>query len=206
MTLKRTAAILFGFSVVACAGENVKVVSDFDGKRESIERMSTIIGEAASEGATLVRFPGGQWRWHAMTRLELPRKKKLEHTEFETAAIDLSASIREWITTHKVRAVQIAIDKDAPAEVFFKIERLLTGMSVPYALVGGTEVGRGRMLVHETDGRARSIPLDEPSGEQGGAPNRLPTVCLTVARSFGSVLVLATFACGGRIDGLKCSA
>ncbi len=165
MSLKIAIFFLLGTPLFSNAGE--KEISRFNGEKESIERMSAIIRQAAREGSTVVRFPDGQWIWHDLTRLELPPKRELLRKEFDATSADLDESIRKWITERNIKAVQIAIDKESPARLFFKVENLLTGMGMPYALVGGAEVDPDRIILHEADGGVRSLPPKELKGEDG---------------------------------------
>lgn len=169
MTTMTTLAGLLAICIFANAGEIV--IASFDGEKESVQRMSEIIRRAAVGGATFVRFPDGQWKWHDLGRLGLPQKPDLVRKEYEIGAPEMEKNVREWIAKHNVKAVQIAIAKEAPANVFFKIERLLTGLNIPYGLVSGAEVARGKLLLLETNGVARVIPLQEPKSEQGVPPN-----------------------------------
>lgn len=165
MRLFITLSILLAAFVVASADE--RVVSDFDGEKDSIARMREIIRIKAEEGATVVRFSDGQWRWHDLTSLGLPLKQKMAQRKFERAAARHDSTIRDWVTKHGVKAVVISVNNKEPANIFFEIERLLTELKLPYALAAGGEVEPGNFLLQETNGRVRSIAPKEPKGEGG---------------------------------------
>ena len=132
--------------------------------------MELIIRQAAREGATVVRFPEGKWKWYDLTCLQLPPRPMPIERDFDSGAPDLEEQIRQWITEHKIKAVQIAIDADAPAKLFFKAESILSDLKLPYAVIGGAKLGQGRILLSETDGRVQSQPVQNHKGEQGVAP------------------------------------
>ena len=166
MTIWKTPLILYSFAIFASAEE--VSVPDF-GEKESCGKMAVIIQEKATKGATVVRFPTGQWKWHDLTRMELPSKKEMARHEFERDAQELVGEVRKWITTNDVRAVVVVVNDATPADTFFKIERVLTDLHVPYGLASGGNVDNDKIRLIETDGRVVSIPHEQPKGEQDAA-------------------------------------
>ena len=162
-----TLSIFLAASVLVSAGE--QVVSDFDGEKDTIERMGSVIRKRAAEGATVVRFPDGQWRWYDLTCLDLPPKQEMAERKFIRASAQLDSTIRDWVAKRGVKAVVISVNNKAPANTFFEIERILAQLKLPYALAIGGDVEPGSFLLQETDGHVRSIAPKKQKGEQDGA-------------------------------------
>ena len=92
----RTTA-LTSIIVVLCtiAGAAEQVISGFDGKLESVERMSSIIRDEAAAGATVVNFAGGRWSWHDLTRLDVPQKAVMSKIELLHESPDYDAAAKK---------------------------------------------------------------------------------------------------------------
>ena len=68
-----------------------------------------------------------------------------------------------------MKAVLVEIDKRSIANAFFRIERVLSALGIPYQLLVRETIGAESLILRETAGRASSAPSAKPHGEQDGA-------------------------------------
>ena len=157
---------------LAVGGE--RVVAEFDAKSRSIGELISAIETEVKQGATVVRFPGGRWKWHDLTKLKLKpvEDDNLVKIQIKLAEVKLRSAVEDWISENKVAAVQIGLHKDLPAETFFNLELILTQLKVPYSLFSGGEFGEGELLLIKSDGRLRIlVPKNLPDVESGPSEN-----------------------------------
>lgn len=150
--MKRLAAIIALFlPVAAYAGE--KTIKKFDGSVATVSSMSKIIRKEASEGATVVIFPGGRWKWHDLTQLNLPSKLKPAKKEYPVVFDQLETSIEDWVKELDIKAVLIRMNPKLPADVFFRIEKCLSVLNIPYAVTSTKGLMKDALWLMETDGK-----------------------------------------------------
>ena len=163
--VRKIATILFlNAGMFSHAGE--REIDHFDSEKATMGEMREIIQAAAREGATIVRFPNGRWVWHDFTRLELPPLEKPKRREFDARAEGCEDQMMRWIRENEIKAIQIRIDDGSRALLFFMVEAIMTDAKVPYTLVSKAGVGKDRIILSETDGRARLLPSGHRTGKQ----------------------------------------
>ena len=111
-------------------------VAEFDASKATVRQLSQVIRKEVSNGATVVVFREGRWKWHNLGRLGLPKIERKATKAFDYTA-GLEKDVRRWTTENEVKAVQIALDPELPAKAFFSVERILTRLEIPYALTHG---------------------------------------------------------------------
>lgn len=121
------------------------VVDQFDSERSTVSDLIDAIDKVASEGAVDVKFPTGEWHWYCpqCARNEwnnLPKKETLANIEVRANSWT-TEELSKWLTANKIRAVELSIDPDQPAEKFFRLEKLLRESGVKYWVSTGGEPG-----------------------------------------------------------------
>lgn len=164
---KLAAIIVLSLPVSVYAGE--KIIKEFDGSVATASAMSKVIRKEAAEGATVVTFPGGRWQWHDLTQLNLPPKVKPAKKVYPVVFDQLEDSIKEWVLRNNIAAVQIRINPKVPADVFFRVEKCLSLLGVPYAVTSMKALMKDALWLMETDGKVISV---EPGRGAVSVPSR----------------------------------
>ena len=125
--------------------KNMVVVDQFDAERSTVSDLIDAINKVASEGAADVRFPTGEWHWYcphceSNEWNNLPKKETLANIEVRADSWT-TEELSKWFTANKIRAVNLSIDPDQPAEKFFRLEKLLRERGVKYWVSTGGEPG-----------------------------------------------------------------
>jgi hypothetical protein len=132
--------------------KNMVVVDQFDSDRSTISNLIDAINKVASEGAADVRFPTGEWHWYCphCARNEwndLPKKETLANIEVRADSLT-TEELSKWLTANQIRGVSLSIDPNQPAEMFFRLEKVLRERGIKYWV--SSDAPPGGIVIEET--------------------------------------------------------
>lgn len=153
-------------TIMVCARE--KVIKKFDGSTEFVLSMSMVIQKEAANGVTELIFPNGHWKWHSLAHLNLPSKLKFEKKEILIIDENLESLISDWVKLNDIKALLIRVNPQLPADAFFRVEKCITSLKIPYAVMTLKSLMDYSVCLMETNGKV--IPA-KPSKDAVPIPN-----------------------------------
>lgn len=153
--MKRSILYLLAFtlaiSLVACSRLEPGLLVFTTDPTNSAD-LQSMLEDAIKRGATRVRFPSGEWRWHCLGCGLHSAKSNPQEWNFGREL--KGTELEKWLERHAVTAVEITIFGKVDVRDYFEVEKILTSRGIEYDLT----------VIPEADGSNPRLRLIEYSG------------------------------------------